>query len=395
MRSRFEQVETQGARTIRTLALHILKVLRTRPINGVLAATVALCVLAGVSLLYAAASARVAEAQGFKWPWDNEERPRPVPREPVYREPPRQAPAPAENSWTQGQTTNPSGRSSICLRLEQRLVQESQGGNKAREQLPQIENELRTAERNLRKLEQQLERSDCYEWFLFTKQLRNNRECRKAVNDVDEAKRHVATLEGERQQIQSTSGRSYQDEIIRELARNNCGPSYQQEARKRDQGGSLWQDEDTTAGSQNNGFKTLPFATYRTVCVRLCDGYYFPISFSTLPNHFERDAEACQSKCAAPAQLYYYQNPGGAVDQMVAFNSSEHYTKLKTAFLYRKEFVNGCSCKQAEFVPQTAMPAGKKVDATTGSTTPAPAANGGAANSRARVGEAMDPWRPR
>lgn len=358
----------------------------------VLAAAFALCMLA---VLFAATGNGVAEAQGFKWPWDSEERPRPVPREPVHREPPRQAPAPVENSWSQGQTTNTNGRSSICLRLEQRLVQESQGGNKARELLPQIENELRTAERNLRKLEQQLERGECYEWFLFSKQLRNTRECRRADNEVDNAKRQVAALDAERQQIRSTSGRSYQDEIIRELARNNCGSSYQQEARKRDQSFGLWQDEDTSVGNHANGFRALPFATYRTVCVRLCDGYYFPISFSTLPNHFERDAEACQSKCAAPAQLYYYQNPGGAVDQMVAFNNSEQYTKLKTAFLYRKEFVNGCSCKQAEFVPQTAMPAGKKADAASGATAPAAGAAGGAANSRARIGEAMDPWRPR
>ena len=388
-RSCRQAAATQGTRTIRKLASHIRKL---RPIRRVLAVALALCASA---LVVATQSGNVAKAQGFKWPWDSEERPRPVPREPVHREPPRQAPAPVENSWGQGQSSSSNGRSSICLRLEQRLVQESQGGNKAREQLPQIENELRTAERNLRKLEQQLERGDCYEWFLFSKQLRNTRECRRSVNDLDDAKRQVATLEGERQQIQSTSGRSYQDEIIRELARNNCGSSYQQEARKRDQGGGLWQDEDTSAGSQSNGFKTLPFATYRTVCVRLCDGYYFPISFSTLPNHFERDAEACQSKCAAPAQLYYYQNPGGAVDQMVAFNSSEQYTKLKTAFLYRKEFVNGCSCKQAEFVPQTAMPAGKKADSATGSTAPAGTASGGPANSRARIGEAMDPWRPR
>ena len=151
----------------------------------------------------------------------------------------------------------------------------------------------------------------------------------------------------------------------------------------------MWQDEDSGGGVANNGFRSLPCATYRTVCVRLCDGYYFPISFSTLPNHFERDAEACQSKCAAPAQLFYYQNPGGAVDQMVSFTDNQLYTKMKTAFLYRKEYVNGCSCKQTEYIPQTQMP-GQRTGAigapeTTGSTQP-PAP---------QIGEALDPWRPR
>ncbi|MCB1505126.1 MAG: DUF2865 domain-containing protein [Hyphomicrobiaceae bacterium] len=356
-------------------------------------------VLAGLAVICAAGSAaeRSAHAQGFGWPWESNERPAPVPREPVYREPARPAPEPSDGGWStsQGGQQN-SGRSSICLRLEQRLVQESQGGNKAREQLPQVENDLRQAQRDLRKLERDLDRADCYEWFLFSKQLRNTRVCRKAVNDVDEVKRRIADLEGQRHEIQSTSGRSYQDEIIRELARNNCGSSYQQEARRRD-GGSfsgLWQDEDSAASSSANGFRALPFATYRTVCVRLCDGYYFPVSFSTLPNHFQRDAEVCQSKCAAPAQLYYYQNPGGAVDQMVAFDNNQQYTKLKTAFLYRKEYISGCSCKQAEYVPQTAIPGGRKADAS-GAGLPPPATTGSTERAPTSVGDAMDPWRPR
>ncbi|MCB1515215.1 MAG: DUF2865 domain-containing protein [Hyphomicrobiaceae bacterium] len=333
-----------------------------------------------------------ANAQGFSWPWENEERPRPAPREPVYRDQPRYAPPPADNRWG----PEAANRNSVCLRLEQRLVQESQGGNKAREQLPEIERALQQARRDLRQQERELEQADCYEWFLFTKQLRNSRQCRRTVNLVDETKRLIAELEGKRQDIETTSGRSYQDEIIRELARNNCGPTYQNEARRRDRGpfSSLWQDEEGAGGSgNNNGFRSLPFATYRTVCVRLCDGYYFPVSFSTLPNHFQRDADVCQSKCAAPAELYFYQNPGGAVDQMVSFANNEQYTKLKTAFLYRKEYINGCSCKQTEYIPQTQMPAAKKADAgvpggtvpqTTGSTGRAP-----------QVGEALDPWRPR
>jgi hypothetical protein len=88
----------------------------------------------------------------------------------------------------------------------------------------------------------------------------------------------------------------------------------------------------------------------------LCDGYYFPVSFSTLPNHFQRDSQMCQTQCAAPAELYYHQNPGGAVEQAVSVSSQQPYTSLKSAFRYRKEFVQGCSCKEAEFVPQSQAP---------------------------------------
>ncbi|MES1179661.1 MAG: DUF2865 domain-containing protein, partial [Hyphomicrobium sp.] len=46
--------------------------------------------------------------------------------------------------------------------------------------------------------------------------------------------------------------------------------------------------------------------------------------------------------------------------------TQEPYTKLKFAFRYRKEYVNGCSCKTAEYVPPpgTVMP-DKKAEAAT------------------------------
>ena len=114
---------------------------------------------------------------------------------------------------------------------------------------------------------------------------------------------------------------------------------------------TLWGEESDGPRGNPNQFGNLPFATYRTLCVRLCDGYYFPVSFSTLPNHFQRDADLCQSQCAAPAELYYHQNPGGAVEQMVSATSQQPYTSLKSAWRYRKEFVQGCSCKAAEYQP--------------------------------------------
>lgn len=329
----------------------------------------------GLAGVLALASPGLVLAQ-IPWPFGGEQpqqRP-PVPREPVYRPPaqvappPVQAPAPppaasAPTNWT-------GTRSPICTQLEQRLVQEGQ--RNPREQLPKLEGDIRTAEKTLRSGEAQLDQR-CYESLLFFRTLKSTRECRDLSRQVEDDKHRLAELNAQRQQILSSSNRSLQDDIIRELARNNCGPGYAQEARKREGGGPtgspVWQDEESGPAG-GGGFGTaLPYATYRTLCVRLCDGYYFPISFSTLPAHFQQDAEACQSKCAAPVALYYHQNPGGAVDQMVQAGTQEPYTKLKTAFRYRKEFVQGCSCKQAEYVPQTpapgapAAPADRRADA--------------------------------
>ena len=40
----------------------------------------------------------------------------------------------------------------------------------------------------------------------------------------------------------------------------------------------------------------------RTICVGACDGYYFPISFSTSRQHLAKDAEVCQSMYAEAGQ---------------------------------------------------------------------------------------------
>ena len=260
------------------------------------------------------------------------------------------------------QDAPPTASNNICFQLEQRLVTEGQRSNQGRDVLPRIEGEIRQFDRDLRATTAELDRRDCYETWLFSKSLRRTRQCVDLANRTEELRRRLSDLDIQRQQIMGQGQRSMQDEIIRELARYNCGATYQQEARRRSgsQGfnpfSNLWQDEDSGPGARppTNQFGALPYSTYRTLCVRLCDGYYFPVSFATLPNHFPRDAEVCESKCAAPVELYYHQNPGGAVEQMVSAREQKPYTSLRTAFMHRKQYVEGCSCKQAEYDPKKA-----------------------------------------
>jgi Protein of unknown function (DUF2865) len=298
------------------------------------------------------------QAQGWGWPWEKQQQ-APVPRDPVYR-PPATAPVPAPGGYgappPQAAPGGVRGASNpICLQLEQRLAQEANRGSQTRDLLPKIEADIRAADKIVQLGQAQLERKECFDYFLFSKTLKRSAVCIDLNSQVEAGRRRIGELDAQRQQIISSGGRSYQDDIIRELARNNCGATYQQEANRRGPFSPLWQDED----SNNNGngqFGNLPFATYRTVCVRLCDGYYFPVSFSTLPTHFDRDADVCQSKCAAPAELFYHQNPGGGMVDAVSMKTKQAYKSLRTAFRYQKEYVQGCSCKQAEYVPGTQPP---------------------------------------
>ena len=42
---------------------------------------------------------------------------------------------------------------------------------------------------------------------------------------------------------------------------------------------------------------------HRTVCVRMCDGYFWPISFATTDDNFEQDQSVCENSCSSPAKL--------------------------------------------------------------------------------------------
>ena len=100
-----------------------------------------------------------------------------------------------------------------------------------------------------------------------------------------------------------------------------------------------------TEGAMSGG------GTYRTVCVRLCDGYYWPVSFATTKDRFGRDQQVCERKCSAPSKLYYYPNPGGEPEVMTDLNG-EPYSKLTTAFLYRTEYKEDCKCNPQPWEPE-------------------------------------------
>ncbi|MEX0589608.1 MAG: DUF2865 domain-containing protein [Xanthobacteraceae bacterium] len=139
-------------------------------------------------------------------------------------------------------------------------------------------------------------------------------------------------------------------QLINQLAQNNCGPQYRQAAQQpqRPRGlletlfGSGMREESTV----ESGPLDLPGgSTYRTLCVRTCDGFFFPISFATVPARFGEDEQTCKRLCpAAETMLFTHHNPGEEVEQAVS-NNNTLYTQLPNAFKYRQSFNASCSCR--------------------------------------------------
>jgi len=92
--------------------------------------------------------------------------------------------------------------------------------------------------------------------------------------------------------------------------------------------------------------------TIRTVCVRMSDGYYWPISYATVRDYIPQDAQTCQAACPGQqVDLYFYNNPGQEPEQMINAEG-QAYTSLPAAFAYRKQIDLTNSCKPQQVAGQ-------------------------------------------
>jgi len=162
-----------------------------------------------------------------------------------------------------------------------------------------------------------------------TQQLRANLD--RTLGDLQRLQGNSADREGQRRGI------------LTALGQYDCGPQYRAYA---NWGNFFEQLFGPGPGSILGGAPDTG-NIYRTLCVRTCDGYYFPISYSTMPTKFAEDEKTCQAMCpAAEVALYTHRNPGEEVTQAVSIGG-RNYADLPAAFAYRKAFNPACSCKAA------------------------------------------------
>ncbi|CAN7469420.1 DUF2865 domain-containing protein [Rhizobium sp. LjRoot30] len=87
----------------------------------------------------------------------------------------------------------------------------------------------------------------------------------------------------------------------------------------------------------------------RTLCVRTCDGAFFPISSNASSQSFRHDAQICAKMCpGTQTELYYHAMIGQESADMVSAETGAPYTELPNAFSYRnrtssKDSACGCN----------------------------------------------------
>jgi hypothetical protein len=94
-----------------------------------------------------------------------------------------------------------------------------------------------------------------------------------------------------------------------------------------------------------------PPGTFRTLCVRTCDGYFFPMSPASSALDFGRDQTNCESACpGTDMQLYYHRLRGEDTASMTSAAGGEPYSALPTAYRYKAPGARrpaGCGCGAA------------------------------------------------
>lgn len=283
-----------------------------------------------------------------------------------------------------------------CMQLQQELA--SAQGGAGREALPGIDKQIQGASRVYQGTKAAMEDAGCFErgFLIFGRGLVRSPKCLKMNDQVEDSRRQLEQLQAQRDAIAGGRGnRRRQAELMDALARNGCsgGRPMPQQARRDSGGGGLFgwfgRGDDEQEAQQPEGpvYRSIdPNGRYRSVCVRTCDGFFFPVSYQTYASHLSQDASVCQSSCAAPAELYVYRNPGQEIDQAISLNGTA-YSDLPAAFKYRKEYVTGCSCKANEYNPTAIEAANQKAEAAPppgkpgkpGKKAPAPAATQAAA----------------
>jgi hypothetical protein len=253
--------------------------------------------------------------------------------------------------------TVPGAQNPACTRLEGQLAAIDRGplDPSRAAQIHRYEEAINRQQAELNRVVTRLRQTGCEGSGFFSLFRGQPAECGPLNRQVQQMHDNIDRMMTELQRLQgNTAGRENERRsVLLALAQNNCGPQYRQAAlARRDRGlfESLFSPDSATAPDEPGLSEPVPGApqssSFRTVCVRTCDGFYWPISFSTGPARFAEDDRACHRMCpAAPVALFTHRNPGEDMNQAVSL-SGQRYADLPTAFLYRKQYTPSCMCKQ-------------------------------------------------
>ncbi len=237
----------------------------------------------------------------------------------------------------------------VCQRLEAQLASLNNGSaDPARaEQIRRTEDAINRQQAEVDRNVAQSRRLGCESSGLFSIFDNPPPQCGALTKQIGQQRTNLENAQMALERLNGgTSERLGQRQnILVQLSNNGCGQQYRSAAQSGQQDGFF----DRLFGNNASVNSSAPGAmggTFRTICVRTCDGYYYPISYATSSDRFRDDEQTCQRMCpASEVQLFTYHNPGEEVAQAVSISGAP-YSALPNAFAYRKTVNPACTCRK-------------------------------------------------
>ncbi|MGL3605252.1 DUF2865 domain-containing protein [Rhizobium sp. G187] len=221
----------------------------------------------------------------------------------------------------------------------------------------------------LRRVRQDQRRLRCLNSSIIQVRPDGGSDCGDIAKSIDRMEENLSILTAKLKELR---GQPTREQRIDELVANGCSLEGIETDEQNVRTPYLDTVPEVDRASKNLGQfekpRLLPTGNVRTLCVRTCDGGFFPISSQSSATYFERDATLCQNMCPGVKTELFYQPPlqGDAAD-MISVATGQSYRDLPSAFAYRSRGRDeSCSCnfssnrgsgagiaKQAE--PQTSI----------------------------------------
>ncbi|GLS38756.1 hypothetical protein GCM10010869_43530 [Mesorhizobium tianshanense] len=274
--------------------------------------------------------------------------------------------------------TQPQAASRVCRQLEADLAAASRGGGGKPALLRKYDDAIVRQREQISKAGHQSDRAGCG-FSLFE---RNRNACAALDAMLDRMNANLDALQVKRAELAGGGSRRDRARILASLDANGCRdgnePSKRApvlEANRENGKGNLLDRLLGDAGSQpqaldepsdpdeERGIRAMinqPDGTdlpriggeFRTMCVRTCDGYFFPMSNAASLGDFERDQKNCDSSCpGTEMQVFYTRGIGDDSADMTSSVTGRPYSELPTAYLYKQPETSrppACGCNAAQ-----------------------------------------------
>ncbi|PTE11455.1 DUF2865 domain-containing protein [Mesorhizobium helmanticense] len=266
--------------------------------------------------------------------------------------------------------TQSQAASRVCRQLEADLASASRGGGK-----PAL---LRKYDDAIVRQRQQIAKASNQSGCGFSLFGRNENACAARDATLDRMNANLDALEAKRAQLAGGGSRRDRARILAALDANGCRDSIVapkraplREANRQDGNGNLLDrllngdkrqlEAPESDPDEQRGIRAminqpdrmdLPRlgGEFRTVCVRTCDGYFFPMSNAASMGDFERDQKNCDSSCpGTEMQVFYTRGQDGDSADMTSSATGRPYRELPTAYLYKQSSrPPACGCNAAQ-----------------------------------------------